>query len=229
MYQAKLAINVWDGWVRVFHWGLVAAVLVSFYTTKTSGLPFLFPIDVHAQSGYLVLGLLVFRWLWGMVGSVYARFSTFLYPVDDTIAYSKTLLKRQAPAYASHNPLGGWMVLILLLSLTFQALSGLFLSDDIFFQGPLYGLFGQEVSSQLRTLHQLNSDLLLILIGLHLVGVVVHRLLGEPLLAAMLIGTKRFRQQPADAHSEPLNISLLRWRALGVILIAAGVVVWLWF
>lgn len=229
MYKAKLAIDVWDGWVRVFHWGLVATVLVSFYTTKTSGLPFLFPIDVHAQSGYLVLGLLVFRWLWGMLGSVYARFSTFLYPVDDTIAYSTTLLKRQAKAYASHNPLGGWMVLILLLSLTFQAISGLFLSDDIFFQGPLYGLLGQDVSSRLRTLHQLNSDLLLILIGLHLVGVVVHRLLGEPLLTAMLIGTKRFRQQPADAHSEPLNISLLRWRAVGVILIAAGVVVWLWF
>lgn len=229
MYKAKLAIDVWDGWVRVFHWGLVAAVLVSFYTTKTSGLPFLFPIDVHAQSGYLVLGLLVFRWLWGMVGSVYARFSTFLYPVDDTIAYSKSLLKRQAPAYASHNPLGGWMVLILLLSLTFQAISGLFLSDDIFFQGPLYGSFGQDVSSQLRTLHQLNSDLLLILIGLHLAGVVVHRLLGEPLLAAMLIGTKRFRQPPADTHSEPLNTGILKWRALGVILIAAGVVVWLWF
>lgn len=229
MYKAKLAIDVWDGWVRFFHWGLVAAVLVSFYTTKTSGLPFLFPIDVHAQSGYLVLGLLVFRWLWGMVGSVYARFSTFLYPVDDTIAYSKTLLKRQAPAYASHNPLGGWMVLILLLSLTFQAISGLFLSDDIFFQGPLYGLFDQDVSSQLRTLHQLNSDLLLILIGLHLAGVVVHRLLGEPLLTAMLIGTKRFRQPPADTHSEPLTPRILKWRALGVILIAAGVVVWLWF
>ncbi|MEA2117502.1 cytochrome b/b6 domain-containing protein [Halovibrio sp. HP20-50] len=229
MYKAKLAIDVWDGWVRVFHWGLVAAVLVSFYTTKTSGLPFLFPIEAHAQAGYLVLGLLVFRWLWGVLGSVYARFSTFIYPVDDTIAYSKTLLKRQANAYASHNPLGGWMVLILLLSLTFQAISGLFLSDDIFFQGPLYGLLGQNISSQLRSLHQLNSDLLLILVGLHLVGVVVHRLLGEPLLTAMLIGTKRFRQQPVDTLREPLKASTLHLRALGILLIAVGVVLWLWF
>ena len=48
----KVAIEVWDGWIRLFHWGLVAAVLISFYTTKTSGAPFLFPVEVHAQSGY---------------------------------------------------------------------------------------------------------------------------------------------------------------------------------
>lgn len=229
MRDAKLSIEVWDGWVRVFHWGLVLAVLVSFYTTKTSAIPFLFPIEVHAQSGYLVLGLLVFRWLWGVLGSVYARFSTFLYPPSETIAYSKTLLKRSQNTYASHNPLGGWMVVIMLLSLSFQAVSGLFLSDDIFFQGPLYGLFGQDIGSQLRTLHHLNSDLLLILIGLHFVGLIVHRLLGEPLVAAMLVGTKRFRQQPVDARNELLNSATLRLRAIGALCIAAGVVLWLWF
>lgn len=225
----KLSIEVWDGWIRVFHWGLVLAVLVSFYTTKTSAVPFLFPIDVHAQAGYVVLGLLVFRWLWGVLGSVYARFSTFLYLPAPTIAYSKTLLKRQPNTYASHNPLGGWMVIIMLLSLSFQAVSGLFLSDDIFFQGPLYGLFGQDIGSQLSTLHQLNSHLLIILIGLHLLGLVVHRLLGEPLVTAMLVGTKRFRQQPVDARNELLNAATLRLRAIGALCIAAGVVLWLWF
>lgn len=227
--RGQVAIEVWDSWIRLFHWGLVAAVLISFYTTKTGGVPFLFPIEVHAQAGYLVLGLLVFRWLWGVVGSVYARFTTFLYPPAEAIAYSKAFLQRQSHAYASHNPLGGWMVVVMLLSLTFQAVSGLFLSDDIFFQAPLHGLFGEAVSSQLRTLHQLNSDLLIILMGLHLVGLVVHRLFGEPLMRAMLAGTKRFRQQPADARSEPLNATMLRLRALGALLIAAGIVVWLWF
>ncbi|EHJ91774.1 cytochrome b/b6 domain-containing protein [Vreelandella boliviensis] len=225
----KVAIEVWDGWIRLFHWGLVAAVLVSFYTTKTSGAPFLFPVEVHAQAGYLVIGLLVFRWLWGTLGSVYARFKTFLYPPAEVAAYSKSLLKRQPGTYASHNPLGGWMVLLILLSLSFQAMSGLFLSDDIFFQAPLYGLFGDGVDSQLRTLHQLNSDLLIILIGLHLVGLIVHRLLGESLVAAMLVGTKRFRQQPVDERNEPFNAATLRLRALGALLIAAGVVLWLWF
>lgn len=227
MRNTKVSIDVWDIWVRLFHWGLVAAVLLSFYTTKTSGVPFLFPVDVHAQAGYIVLGLLVFRWLWGVLGSVYARFSTFLYSPNTALSYAKTLLKRQSNAYASHNPLGGWMVLLLLLSLSFQAVSGLFLSDDIFFQGPLYGLFGQDVSSQLRTLHYLNSDLLMILIGLHLLGVVVHRLLGESLVVAMLNGTKYFYQQPMDAHSEALNHATLRLRAIGVSLIAIGIVLWL--
>jgi len=75
----------------------------------------------------------------------------------------------------------------------------------------------------------LNSDLLIILIGLHLLGLVVHRLLGEPLLAAMLTGNKRFRQQPVDERNEPFNTATLRIRALGALLIAAGVVLWLWF
>lgn len=225
----KVAIEVWDGWIRLFHWGLVVAVLISFYTTKTSGAPFLFPVEVHAQAGYVVIGLLVFRWLWGTLGSVYARFRTFLYPPAKTVAYSKSLLKRQPGVYASHNPLGGWMVMLMLLSLSFQAVSGLFLSDDIFFQAPLYGLFGDGVGSQLRTLHQLNSDLLIVLIGLHLAGLIVHRLLGEPLVAAMLVGTKRFGQQPVDEHNEPLNAATLRLRALGALLIAAGVILWLWF
>ena len=228
MRNTKVAIEVWDLWIRLFHWGLVLAVLVSFYTTKTDGAPFLFPIEVHAQAGYLVLGLLVFRWLWGVLGSAYARFSTFLYPPSKTFAYSKALLTRQTSAYASHNPLGGWMVMIMLLSLSFQAVSGLFLSDDIFFQGPLYNLFGQDISSQLRTLHHLNSDLLLILIGLHLVALIAHRLLGEPLLAAMLSGTKRLRQQPVDARNESLTSAKLRLRAMGVLFIAMGVVLWLW-
>lgn len=225
----KLAIEVWDGWIRLFHWGLVAAVLASFYTTKTSGAPFLFPIEVHAQAGYLVIGLLLFRWLWGAMGSVYARFKTFLYPPAETVAYSKSLLKRQPSAYVSHNPLGGWMVLLMLLSLSFQAVSGLFLSDDVFFQAPLYGILGEGVGSQLRTLHQLNSDLLIILIGLHLTGLIVHRLLGESLIAAMLVGTKRFRQQPVDERNEPLSAATLRLRALGALLIATGIILWLWF
>ena len=227
--RKRVVIEVWDGWIRLFHWGLVGAVLISFYTTKTSGAPFLFPVEVHAQAGYVVIGLLVFRWLWGAFGSVYARFNTFLYPPTETAAYSKSLLKRQPSAYASHNPLGGWMVLLMLLSLSFQAVSGLFLSDDIFFQGPLYGFVSDELANQLRALHRLNSDLLIILIGLHLAGLIVHRLLGEALVAAMLVGGKRFYQLPADARKESLSATILRLRAIGALLIAAGVVLWLWF
>ena len=97
----KVAIEVWDRWIRLFHWGLVLTILFSFYTTKTSAAPFLFPIEVHAQAGYLVIGLLIFRWLWGVLGSVYARFRTFLYPPTKAMTYSKALIKRKPSVYAS--------------------------------------------------------------------------------------------------------------------------------
>ena len=134
MQSRTTRIAVWDKLIRLFHWSLLAAVVISFYTTKTTGQPFLFPIEVHAQSGYIIIGLLVFRFIWGLVGSPYARFSTFLYGPKNTAGYAKALMTRRAPHYASHNPVGGWMVVLLLVSLGFQALSGLFLSDDSAFQ-----------------------------------------------------------------------------------------------
>ncbi|RUR27224.1 cytochrome B [Vreelandella andesensis] len=227
MQNGRKQIAVWDVFVRLFHWCLLAAVLISFYTTKTDGAPFLFPIEVHAQAGYIIIGLLIFRVIWGVLGPTYARFSTFVYGPKNTASYAKALLKRQEPRYASHNPLGGWMVVLLLLSLSFQAVSGLFLSDDIFFQGPLYGLLGRDVSGELASLHALNSDLLLILIGIHLVGIVVHALLGEHLVPAMVTGIKRFTSAPVD--EKPAYRTKYRLLAIGAFLVAAGVCGWLWF
>ncbi|MFP3343492.1 cytochrome b/b6 domain-containing protein [Halomonas sp. SIMBA_159] len=227
MQSRTTRIAVWDRFIRLFHWSLLAAVVISFYTTKTTGAPFLFPIEVHAQAGYVIIGLLVFRFIWGLVGSTYARFSTFLYGPKATAHYSKALMTRRAPHYASHNPLGGWMVVLLLLSLGFQAVSGLFLSDDIFFQAPLYGLFGPALGDVLPRLHSLNSDLLLILIGLHLAGLVWHTLQGERLVPAMLTGIKRFSNAPADA--KPAANRAQKRYAIGALLVAAGVSGWLWF
>lgn len=195
------ALRVWDVLLRTFHWGLVVAVLLAFYTMETQGLPFLFPVEVHAQAGYAVLGLLTFRWIWGVIGPYHARFTSFLRPPLISLNYAKNIVKRQPAPYAGHNPLGGWMVLLLMLSLTFQAVSGLFLSDDIFFSGPLYGMLGNEFSSALVSWHHLNAQLLIILIGLHLVAIVIHGVMGEKLVSAMFTGVKTFNQQPVDAVS----------------------------
>lgn len=220
-------VLVWDGLIRLFHWGLLAAVAFSYYTTKTDGAPFLFPIEVHAQAGYIIIGLLVFRVIWGVVGTVYARFSHFLYPPVATAAYTKSLLARRAPRYASHNPLGGWMVVLMLVSLAFQSLSGLFLSDDIFFQGPLYGLVGRDISGELATLHAFNSDLLLVLISVHVLAIVAHQLQGEHLVAAMVTGIKHFNHPPHDIASS--NFPKRRFRAVIALLFAVSVAGWLWF
>ncbi|WP_016913856.1 cytochrome b/b6 domain-containing protein [Vreelandella stevensii] len=229
MQKETRRIAVWDVLIRLCHLALLVAVALAFYTTKTDGAPFLFPIEVHAQAGYVILGLVVFRVLWGLVGSRYARFSTFLYSPARTTDYVRALMKRREPRYASHNPLGGWMVVLLLLSLGFQALSGLFLSDDIFFQGPLNGWIERDLSRDLARLHALNSDLLLILIGVHVAGVALHGAKGEGLLAAMVTGVKRFARPPVDEAPAVHSAATQRLCAVGALLVAAGVSGWLWF
>lgn len=222
-------IYVWDLYVRLFHWALVAAVLVSFYTMKTAGEPFLFPGEIHAKAGYIVLGLLSFRWLWGFFGSFFARFSTFLTSPVVSFDYAISLTRRRLKHYAGHNPVGGWMVLVMLLSLTFQATSGLFLSDDIFFDAPLYGVLGKEVSKTLLTLHHYNSTLLMILIGLHLGAIVAHRLLGEKLVGAMITGTKRLSGAPMDADTSREIPRAPLWRALLAIACACAISLTWWY
>ena len=220
---------VWDLPVRLFHWALVGGVALSFYTMKLGGAPFLFPVEIHAKAGYVVLGLLLFRWFWGLVGSPHARFRHFLYSPRRMVDYGRKILTGPPPVYAGHNPLGGLMVVVMLLSLTFQAASGLFLTDDIFFRAPLYGLLGRDVSRELLTLHHLNANLLMVLIAAHLLALIVHRLKGESLVVAMITGRKRLPKEPEDAFvgTEKREQSST-WLLLACIALAAAPVLWLW-
>ncbi|MCG6657144.1 cytochrome B [Halomonas campisalis] len=220
---------VWDLPTRLFHWALVGGVALSFYTMKLGGAPFLFPVEIHAKAGYVVMGLLLFRWCWGLVGSPHARFWNFLYGPRRMLTYARRLLTGPPPPYAGHNPLGGLMVMVMLASLTFQAVSGLFLTDDIFFRAPLYGVFGRDVSRALLTLHHLNANLLMGLIAAHLLALVVHRLKGERLVVAMLTGRKLLPKEPEDApvgatHRQRAN----PWLLLVSMAVAAAPVIWLW-
>ncbi|MFP4137696.1 MAG: cytochrome b/b6 domain-containing protein [Halomonas sp.] len=220
---------VWDIPVRLFHWALVGLVALSFYTMKTEGAPFVFPIDIHARSGYLLLGLLLFRWLWGLVGSFHARFASFLRSPGTMLAYGRAMLRGRPPAYAGHNPLGGAMVLVMLLSLSLQAVSGLFLSDDIFFDAPLNGWVDGDTASTLKSLHHLNANLIMLLVAAHLLALLVHRLKGERLVGAMLSGRKALEEAPRDEPEEgPRRRSASPWLALVLAGISALPVIWLW-
>lgn len=222
-------VYVWDLFTRVFHWGLVMAVALSFYTVKSGGAPFLFPMEAHAQAGYVVLGLLVFRWIWGLGGTRHARFAHFLKPLGHLYGYVRDLVLLRPHHYAGHNPLGGLVVMVFLVSLTFQAGSGIFLSDDIFFEGPLYSLVNSDTSSILKTLHYRNGQFLIYLIALHLIAMVVHRLLGERLVSAMFTGTKRFTSSPVDgepAESASCHPVMACLAIAGGILVTASL--WFW-
>lgn len=114
----KDKIYVWDPLVRIFHWSLVLSFIVCYLTGEEESL-------THAWSGYIILGLIGFRLIWGLIGTRHARFTDFLYSPVTTIGYFKDLITGRAKHYIGHNPAGGWMVIALLVSLLLTGLSGL--------------------------------------------------------------------------------------------------------
>ena len=223
---------VWDIFVRLFHWTLVASILFAWWSGTTggyvnetfnlAGLSFSLKFDVmtwHMYAGYTVLTLVLFRLMWGFTGSHYARFSQFVRSPFATLRYTGQMLKGQDPHYLGHNPLGGWMVLLLLLLAVAQAGTGLFANDEIFIEGPLANLVSSGMSVEITRWHRRLFDFLLIAIGLHLLGVFYHQLFKrEKLVQAMLHGRK---PAPADSPSIPFAPFLL---GVALVLIAAAIV-----
>jgi cytochrome b len=214
-------VRVWDIPVRLFHWLLVALLGVCWYTGEVSGID---EMTWHMRCGYAVLGLVLFRVMWGLVGSTTARFSHFLRGPREGIAYAAGLVRRKPAHYLGHTPLGGWMIALLLVSLLVQTVTGLFANDDVMTEGPLMGLVAKSTSDWLTTIHKWNFELLLVLAGAHVAAVLLHLVvLRENLIVPMLSGRKRLAADRPDPafHFAGSGISLV------VAAIAAGAVYWL--
>lgn len=207
---------VWDIFIRLFHWSLAASILFAWWSGEQGGNW----MQWHMYAGYSVLGLVTFRILWGVVGSHYARFSEFVRSPAHTLKYGQQLAKGEAPRHTGHNPLGGWMVLLLLALSAAQAGTGLFANDEIFTEGPLVHLVGYDLSVEITRWHKLIFDGLLIAIGLHLLGVFVHQVFkGEKLVQAMLHGRKPGSTQAGHYPFAPLSRGI-------VLALLAGTAVW---
>ena len=189
-------VFVWDLTVRLFHWTLVALVIALFVTAEIlDG-----AIELHATLGRAALALVLFRVLWGVVGSSYARFSQFVRGPGTVLTYARSLLAQQSEFIAGHNPLGGWMVMVLLVAILLQAVLGMFANDDILFEGPLTYLVSKEISDLITGLHKDMFTVLLVLVALHVAAVLWHKLFkGEDLLTAMFTGYKHL---PPGAQAE---------------------------
>ena len=111
-------IKVWDIFVRIFHWSLLAAIIAQLITAESAK-------SVHVTVGYFIVALLILRIIWGFIGSKHARFKDFIYPPADVLGYLNGLLRRQPKHYLGHNPAGGAMVCLLLLVLVLTTFSGL--------------------------------------------------------------------------------------------------------
>lgn len=167
-------MKVWDPLVRTGHWALALTVLLAWGTREGWG-------RWHEWLGHAALALAALRVIWGLAGSHYARFAQFLRPPRATLDYAREVLQGRERRYLGHNPLGGWMVLVLLALVIGTGLSGWLYATDAY--------WGVE---WVENLHGAMSDMLLACIALHLAGVAFtsfrHR---ENLLTAMLNGRKR--------------------------------------
>jgi cytochrome b len=215
MGAGEAQVKVWDAPVRLFHWLLVLLFAFMFFSGK-SGSEW---IEWHMRAGYAILTLVLFRILWGFAGSTTARFSSFLAGPAACVECVKHLLARKPSPYAGHNPLGGWMVLVLLLALLVQTGTGLFANDDLLAEGPLVALISKATSDQITTVHVWNFNLLLLLAGVHLIAVLYHAgFMKENLIGAMFTGVKRM---PADAAGGVVARFASPWLALVLLALAA--------
>ena len=180
------SIPVWDLAVRLFHWTLAGAFLVAYVTEDDWEM-------LHVNAGYLIGTLIVLRLLWGFFGPRHARFSDFVCTPREVTCYAADAMRLRAPRYIGHNPVGGAMVLALLLSLTLTVLTGIALYGTTDFAGPLAGVWRGEIMADiLEETHEIGANLTLLLVLLHLGGVLFSSLEhGENLIKSMVTGRKK--------------------------------------
>ena len=213
----KEYLQVWDIPTRIFHWTIVVLVAVSWFSADHDFM------RVHLWSGLTFLALLLFRVLWGLFGSTTARFVDFLHPPRKVVAYLRGHAKT---LYAGHNPVGGWMVAVMIGMLLAQALTGLFSNDGLHFTGPLALWVSDDVSTRITGLHETIFNVILVLIWLHLVAVGFYLLVkNHNLVGAMFTGKKHTQYVPAG-----LNLSFTRLYIALLLLVLTGVIaVWVFF
>ncbi len=204
--MATASIKVWDIVVRVFHWSLVLFVTVSFFTGEVLE-------TVHAYSGYIIIALLAIRIVWGFIGTHYARFSNFIYSPKTIISYLKNLSDETADNYIGHNPVGGAMIIFMILFFGVTAWTGLkaYAEEG---KGPLAAV---EMSSTPHVqadvelhdghkkhaqnpekkdefwedVHEIVANFMILIVLLHIGGVLISsEILKEDLIRPMLTGYK---------------------------------------
>jgi cytochrome b len=211
---------VWDLPLRMFHWLLVLSMIGS-YTTAKLGFDWM---QWHFYLGYFTIGLVVFRLLWGFFGPRHARFTSFVRKPSAVWLYLKSMFDRTSARTIGHNPVGGLMVVLMLVLVGIQATTGLFTTDDVVWSGPYYGAVSGSTASTLSSIHNLNFNIILGAVGLHIAAILFYGLYKrQNLVVPMLHG-----HLPATLVPEREAISNSQLiKALVISLLAAAFVYWL--
>src|SRR5580698_4669892 len=193
---------VWDLPTRLFHW-LLVLTLIGLYTTAKLGFDWM---TWHMRLGEFMIGMLIFRLIWGLIGPRHARFSNFIKGPGAILKYLKGGISS-----VGHNPLGAGMVVLMLLLLVVQVTTGLFSTDDIVWTGPYFPSVSHDLAEKLTAIHHLNFKFIEAAIALHLCAIAYyHFVKKERLVPAMIHGGKPASEVP---EQEAIAGSQL-WKAL---------------
>ena len=193
-------IKVWDVPTRVFHWLLAASFTGAWLTAESERWR-----DVHVMLGYTLAGLIAFRVIWGMIGTKYARFSSFLFSPGRVLRYVTSLVRGAPEHHVGHNPAGAIAIFLLLGLGALSAASGF----------ATYQEWGGE---WLEELHEGAATAMLAVVVIHLFGVALSSLMHrENLVRAMITGKKLGRTDEGITRA---------WSVLGVALLVAVIGFW---
>ncbi|MFA7428950.1 MAG: cytochrome b/b6 domain-containing protein [Rhodospirillaceae bacterium] len=226
-------LRVWDLPIRLFHWTLVILLVLLWVSGQFGVLSlvvdqeilgikvnvFMGNMDLHMLLGQAVLALVLFRLMWGFVGSSTARFSSFVRGPRPVMEYVRSILRGDMPMTTGHNPAGALIILVMLGLLLFQGSLGLFGNDDIFSQGPLAAKVSKATSDRLTVVHGQVFYILLAVVAVHIAAALYYLVRGKNLIRPMITGRKAADGVHADA---PRLVS--PWRAIPVLAVAVGVV-----
>lgn len=207
-------VKVWDPLVRTFHWSLVFLFTLAYVTGDDAA-------TAHIWSGYIVLALLLLRVLWGLFGTQHARFSDFVYPVSVILDYAKDMLLGRARRYLGHNPLGGAMIVIMLVVLLLTCTTGIVAqrvdqqsvalspaqpaiaamdlvpaawADDDRFENREARTHDKEARKRnkaLRETHEFFANLMLLLVVMHISGVLLGSLMHRENLVRAMLNGRK--------------------------------------
>jgi len=217
-------VPVWDLPTRIYHWAQVALVALSLATG------FLIPTDwlnAHVVLGTLIAVLLAFRVVWGVFGSEYSRFASFVFHPRTVIEHLGALLRRAPGRHLGHNPAGAVMVTALMAAVATMIASGYVMLGGTYKEGPFATLFSYATGERAGGLHTLVAYGLIGLVTLHLLGVLLEsRFGGDDLIRAMIDGVKRRRAAEAPAaprRARPLAAGLV---LTGIVYLVSLGLVW---
>lgn len=177
---------IWDIPTRFFHWTLALSFAGAWLTSESDTW-----LSVHVFLGYLMLGLVVFRVIWGFVGTHYARFASFWFSPGEALSYLREVISKRAPRHIGHNPTGSLAIYLLLALTLVVGCTGFFTLGVEEQQGAAAGWMGIPQGRLFKKLHEFSATLMLLLVFGHLAGVVLESWLHKENLArSMLTGTK---------------------------------------